>query len=333
MDNNFYNFNNGFPYFDNSYQIIHQAKINIKKHSIRVGICILVFLASPYILGTLLQLFGLYNNYLENSIFQYSVEMLLIVAMLFLPFFIVYITASNKDKASIENCFEKPKSRALTLSATGFGLMLCFAGDYISTWISAIFESIGITLTTTAEVEIPTSGAPLFMFAFSTIVVPAVIEEFTMRAVTMQPLRKYGDKFAIVMTALVFGLMHRNAVQGIFAFIAGAVFGYIAVATNSVWTAVIVHALNNGFYVLINVMNELNPDLTNKVYPLCTAIIFVVGIICAVPFSLSQERHRLKNTPTLPTLKQKTSAFILNLPMVVALIWMLIYTLFGDLNG
>ncbi len=330
MNNSYFNFGNGFPYQNNSFEMAEKTKSEIKKHSTRIGICILVFLSSPYIFGTLLNIFGLYEEYTKNLMLQYSCDMFLTVLMLFVPFYVVYRLCGSKDKRLIEKSLEKPKNPILTLSAVGFGLMLCFAGDYFSNFIYTLFQSVGITLTTTNDIEIPTSGLPLFAFAFSTIVVPAVIEEFTMRAVTMQPLRKYGDKFAILMTSLVFGLMHRNAVQGIFAFIAGAVFGYIAIATDSVWTASVVHALNNGFYVLINVLNELNPDLTDKIYTLFVSVIFVVGCVCAVLFALSRDRHRLKNSHGIMTLGQKSSVFILkSVPMVIAIVWMLIYTLFG----
>lgn len=328
MTNSYFNFGNGFPYQNNSFEI---TKSGIKRHSVKIGICILIFLSSPYIFGTLLSVLGLYEKYLNNLVLQYACDMFLTVLMLFVPFYIVYSLSENKDKKLIEKSLEKPKSPILTFSAIGFGLMLCFAGDYVSNFIYGLFQSVGITLTTTSDVEIPTSGLPLFAFAFSTIVVPAVIEEFTMRAVTMQPLRKYGDKFAILMTSLVFGLMHRNAVQGIFAFIAGAVFGYIAIATNSVWTASVVHALNNGFYVLINVLNEVNPDFADKIYMLFVSAVFVVGCVCAVLFALSRDRYRLKNSyGIMMTLGEKSSAFIFkSVPMVIAIVWMLFYTLFG----
>ena len=333
LQNNFsqqpqYDFNYGMPVFTNYHEIIEKAKRNIRSHSLRVGFCILIFLASPYILGFALQFFGVYDLYLENTVFQYSIELLFSIVFLFLPFFVIYRNETQENKEKIEASFEKPASPMLFFTSVGFGLMLCYCGDFISTWISALFEEAGINLTTTAETEIPTSGIPLLLFAISTAVLPAIVEEFTMRAVTMQPLRKYGDKFAIIMTALVFGLMHRNAVQGIFAFIAGAVFGYIAIASGSIWTAVVVHSLNNGIYVVFNVLNERNPELFEKVYPIVLTAVFVIGLASAVPFILSSKRNKLTKAPVFPGVKKKTSYFLFTVPMVIAIVWMLIYTLF-----
>lgn len=323
-----YYYNNGYQFFDNNYVLIQKAKSALKSHSIRIGLCILAFLASPYVLSILLGLFNLYDLYTQSTVFQYSVELIYSVIFLFLPFFLVYRFKSKEEKAEIAKGFDKPKSPLLALTSIGFGLMLCFCGDYISSWISAIFSSIGITLTSSGDVSIPTSGLPLFLFFVSTAITPAIIEEFAMRAVVMQPLRKYGDKFAIVTTAIVFGLMHRNAVQGIFAFIAGVVFGYISVATKSIWTAVIVHSLNNGVYVVFNVMNEINPGFFEKAYPIFLIAVFVIGIICAIPFILSSKREKLSATSAIPDTAQKTKAFFLTVPMIISIIWMLVYTLF-----
>ena len=331
MNNDFYNQNPFLNEQHNFFRLVSQSKKEIRRHAIRIGICILVFLSAPYVFGTVLQLTGIYNQYLENFTLQYSLEMLLTVVFLFLPFFFVYISSSKKNKKAIALSFEKPRSPLTFLLAIPFGLMLCFAGDYLSSVIASIFESIGITLTDVPDYEVPTSGSGLFLFAFSTIVPPAIIEEFTMRGVAMQPLRKYGDKFAIVMTALVFGLMHRNAVQGIFAFIAGLVFGFITISTNSIWPAVIVHALNNSFSVLLNVLNETSEEAATKIYALVVSIVLVSGLFSAIIFFIMGDRNKLSNpSPWLPV-KEKTSSFFFNIPMIISFVIMILYTIFGDL--
>ncbi len=330
MDNNFYDLNEGISIEDYTFHFRKEAKRKIKSHSNHIGICILAFLCAPFVLATTLQIFGIYDFYLSNNILQYSIELFFNVAFLFLPFFLVYIFYDKDDKACIEQSFEKFSSPGLFLSAIGFGLMLCFIGDYVSGWVSDLFQLIGITLTSTGEIDVPTSGLPLFLFAFSMIVPPAIIEEFTMRAVTMQPLRKYGDKFAIVMTALVFGLMHRNAVQGIFAFIAGIIFGYLTISTKSIWTSVIVHALNNGYYVFINVLNTKNSELANEIHFIAVIVIFAIGIICSIFFVKNKKRQKLTcNTQRIISVKEKTSRFIFSIPMIISILWMLLYTIFG----
>lgn len=331
MDGNFYNMGNGFPFENNFHAQNIKSKKDIKTHAVRIGICILIFLSAPLVLGGLLGITGLYDAYSENLSLQYCIEMLLMVVFLFLPFFGVYSISPKKDKRKIALSLEKPESPLLFALAIPMGLMLCFAGDYASSVIASFFEQIGITLTSVPDFEVPTQGTDLFLFAFSTIVPPAIIEEFALRSVTMQPLRRYGDKFAVIMTALVFGLMHRNAVQGIFAFIAGLVFGYITVATNSVWPAVIVHALNNGFSVILSVLNETNEEMANKIYAVVISVVMVAGIFSAVILFLFAKRNKLRNPMPMLPVKEKVKSFLLNIPMVIAMVIMVFYTIFGDL--
>ncbi len=324
---------NGNFYQDDFRRTINFHKKNIRRHSVHIGICILLFLSAPLFFSVGLRLTGLFEKYSDSLILQYCAEMFLMVLFLFIPFFGVYLFTDKSSKKAILLSLEKPVSPTVFLLSIPFGLMLCFAGDYISSVISSIFESVGITLTSIPEFQIPTSGPELFLFAFSTIVPPAIIEEFALRSVTMQPLRKYGDFFAIIMTALVFGLMHRNAVQGIFAFIAGAVFGYIAVATNSVWPAVIVHALNNGFSVLLNVLMETNEEKASRVYALVISIVMVAGILSAILFFVIGDRNKPKNKMPFLPLKEKCSSFFINIPMIISFVIMILYTVFGDFNG
>ncbi len=331
MQNNFYGENYYYdPYYEQRL-IADKQKKSLKKHSVKTGICILIFLIAPYLLGFLLTLTGTFDIYEQNLTFQYSIELALNVLALFLPFFIVFLNSTREDKTLIEQSLEKPLSRTVAIFSIPFGLMLCFVGDYISYYISVFFEAVGITLTNVPDMVIPTSGTELFLFAFATIVPPAIIEEFTMRSVTMQPLRKHGEAFAIVTSAVVFGLMHRNAVQGIFAFIAGLVFGFISVSTNSVWPAVIIHALNNGFSVLSSVLNEINPELSEKVYSTIVTAVFILGIISAVPFFKSKERFSVNKNNMFISSTDKAKAFFLSAPMVLAMVIMIFYTLFGDL--
>ena len=167
MNGDFYNYGTGYPYGENFYHQNEMYKKSIRKHSTRIGVCVLLFLLAPYCLGLGLGITGLYEEYSENLSLQYCVEMFLMVFFLFLPFFTIYLFFDKKDKNLVSLSLEKPASPLLFWLSIPFGLMLCFAGDYVSSVIATFFESIGITLTSVHEYEIPTSGSALFLFAFS----------------------------------------------------------------------------------------------------------------------------------------------------------------------
>lgn len=62
-----------------------------------------------------------------------------------------------------------------------------------------------------------------------TAIVPAICEEFAMRCCCVQLLRKYGNGFAVLSISIVFGLLHGNVIQFVFAFLVGLILGYITV--------------------------------------------------------------------------------------------------------
>lgn len=103
------------------------------------------------------------------------------------------------------------------------------------------------------------------MFFFVAVAAP-VFEELIFRKLLLQPLRRHGDWFAIIMTALMFGLYHGNFDQMPYAFVVGVLFALLAVNTNSVIPSMILHLLNNASVTLsqylVKVTGEVEPAVS-----------------------------------------------------------------------
>jgi membrane protease YdiL (CAAX protease family) len=90
--------------------------------------------------------------------------------------------------------------------------------------------------------------------AFSTMLNPVgilyialigpICEEMIFRGACLNTLRKYGDNFAVIMSACMFGLYHVIIFQIPFAIIVGILLGYTAIRF-SLKHAIIVHAISN----------------------------------------------------------------------------------------
>lgn len=70
------------------------------------------------------------------------------------------------------------------------------------------------------------------------------IEEVLFRGAVMRSLQNFGRRFAVVASALIFGLIHGNLVQTPFAFITGLVLGYAAMEYG-IWWSIALHFFNN----------------------------------------------------------------------------------------
>lgn len=76
-----------------------------------------------------------------------------------------------------------------------------------------------------------------------------------MRCCALGLLKNYGKAFGVVSVSVVFGLLHGNVIQFIFAFLVGLVLAYITIKTESIIPAMCIHALNNGMSAVSDTVN------------------------------------------------------------------------------
>lgn len=81
---------------------------------------------------------------------------------------------------------------------------------------------------------------------------PAVCEEFLFRGAILSALEPYGTKRAILITALLFTLLHGSIVSAPGIFILGVVMGMIAVYTGSIYGSIVYHTLHNAITMVIS---------------------------------------------------------------------------------
>lgn len=86
-----------------------------------------------------------------------------------------------------------------------------------------------------------------FFLAFT----PGICEEMLFRGFALRPLEKaLGSKWAIIITALAFAIVHLDFVRLIPTFALGIAFGLVAVKTRSIWPSVVLHILNNSIALI-----------------------------------------------------------------------------------
>ncbi|HJA41742.1 MAG TPA: CPBP family intramembrane metalloprotease [Firmicutes bacterium] len=136
----------------------------------------------------------------------------------------------------------------------GIGLVLCFAASSVGSLVfyplEYVANTFGYTLYTNMEQD-TTFLYYIISFTYIVVVGP-IVEELVYRGGILMSLRRFGDKFAITVSAILFGLMHGNILQAIFATIVGFVLGYICVKTNSLRYCIIIHMLNNFVSLLLS---------------------------------------------------------------------------------
>jgi len=81
--------------------------------------------------------------------------------------------------------------------------------------------------------------------------VPAICEELAFRGFILSGLRHLGHKWwAIALSSVMFGITHSMLHQSLVASVAGAVIGYIAVQTGSIFPGMLFHFTHNALAVI-----------------------------------------------------------------------------------
>ena len=86
---------------------------------------------------------------------------------------------------------------------------------------------------------------------FIMIIVAPLVEELIFRKFIIDRTKKYGEKYAIVFSAVCFGLFHMNLQQFIYAASIGMVFGYIYSRSGKIHYTMIMHSIINAIGYLV----------------------------------------------------------------------------------
>ncbi len=178
---------------------------------------------------------------------------------------------------------------------------MCMFANIINSYISDFFREVGATVPPSPKLMVNTSLS-FALNLFSIAVLPALLEEMIWRGYILRVLRAHGDGFAVVISALLFGLMHGNLRQIPFAFIVGLCLGFLYVCTNNIWIPVIVHFLNNGISVVMEYVSfSLSETALSWLYVYVIYGLITVGLL-AVLILLLCARKRLRMEKTTSTL-------------------------------
>lgn len=291
------------------------------------GLCVIGYVIIQNLLSDFLYATPLAKYYETDPAFSSVVTIFFSILGMLIPFGIGGYFIGRRTRANVFN-FEKPVSIPLMLSAVPFGFFICLIGNYATSLFVTFMDEAGIYLSA-PDYPLPTDLSGRIVYAVSIAVVPALVEEFAIRGAVLQPLRKYGDKFAIFASALIFAVLHGNLIQAPFALIAGIGIGYAVCITNSVWTGVLIHFCNNLYSVLTEFMVEdiTNEEVLNQVYLIMTVTLYAVSILGSVIFIVLKNRRKLMPSFTVLRERSKLFAYVFNIPMIIAFAIMFSITL------
>lgn len=268
-------------------------------------------------------------------IYDEGVLWIMQMAISTLLFTLPFILLSYACKTTPSKCcaFGKPK-KGTTLPLVMFGFGVCMLANLLGSLFTQIFDAIGINV---EQSSLATDPFKSWFFPLMSIlcgaILPALIEEFALRGIVLGAFKRFGNVFAIIVSAAFFAIMHGNLTQIPFTFIFGLYMGFVTVKSESMWGAIILHFFNNAMAFSIEIVMsiwDLPLVLVNSLYMFIMFILGFVGIM------LAKDKHLFTlpdDTPTNLSQKEKLSATFFSPCVIIYIVYILfnivLLTFFG----
>lgn len=228
------------PVFD----IYNRAKKSFSK----IGGSLWLYIAMQICMSFILNLIGSFifmNVYMSYTL--WNAIILFIISLLSGLILVLFMNSTFSKKVRDLNFDIKPKE---TLDTIGMMLLV----NYGICVIGLLFSKLGVPDTSPDYSFSLDSLYNIFTF-LSVVIVAPIFEELIFRGMIYNQMARYSKMFAIVMTSVLFGLLHLNLSQSIPAFFISLVLCYMYEKTQSLSVTIFGHAANNFIVSLVGYYN------------------------------------------------------------------------------
>lgn len=217
-----------------------------------------------------------------------------VIIMFLLPVFL-FKTLRKKTYKQVFSDFKfKKLSLKSVLICIGIGVLVFILNIAVSSFFSLILSLFGYeNLGSSAEADY--SFIAFLIAIGTTAILPGFCEEIASRGMLLKGFNKLGWKKMILISGLLFGLMHLNIEQFFYATVIGWFLAFIFLASGNIIPGMIIHFMNNalGTYMaygshngwpLSDILTTLTNSIAASSYFSTMLIIFLVLLIAG--FSL-----------------------------------------------
>lgn len=236
----------------------------------------------------MLSAFGVFDG-LDDS-FDYFLNVIIQVFILFAMSVLLFSAfQKNKVKDTFKFFGYKKISFKAVLISIGIGIIVYFLNIFIASFFNAILSLFGYSSSSTTTYL---DSYPFWLFLVNiliTAVLPGICEETAHRGLLLKGLSGFGEKKALIISALLFGLMHMNIEQFFYATLIGLLVGYLSLICDSIYPAMIVHFMNNALSVFASYssFNNLGFEKIIGGFNAALQINFFLGFLLIVVFMVS----------------------------------------------
>lgn len=245
--------------------------------TIPILILMLAFSYFTLILINALTAFGIDRGAIISALSDPAASSVYSIAISCFFFTVPFIIAAKASGFYISDltAFGKPE-KGTALPMLLIGIAFCGFANIMSSMAGNFFYSLGFDYSV-PDSAVPEGAAGIALSVLSVAVEPALMEEFAMRGIVFGLFKRWGNGFAVIISSVLFGLMHGNFEQIPFAFLVGLILGFARAKTGSMWIGCAIHAFNN----LVAVMFDYIPSSsnTNLIYGIYLMFCILLGFL------------------------------------------------------
>lgn len=257
------------------------------------------------------------NQVLASSSIIQLVNLLSSVICLFLPFFLFVLLSHVPLRIAFPL---RRFSSSLCVPCVFVSLAVSVVGVVSSSLLGNLLSLFSLTPHT--SLYLPEETGARVLFGLQLCLIAPLVEEFVFRGMIFQSMRRFGDSFALILSAILFAMFHGNLVQAPNAFLMGLVIGYFVLYSGSLWVGVIIHMVNNILSFAMDLIGTILPAEYQPVFTLCIFAFYLISGLAALLLLVRKYPNMFMfiRSTTLSTERIKYRVAFSSVTMVFALI-------------
>lgn len=235
---------------------------------------------------------------MANDIARITPHVILISSICVIFAFYLIHKSKKRNNISVAYRFNKIKTNHIP-----YVIILGFMGCLFSIGLSNLLDLASLNPKMTETLSKLVVNNSIIITLLSVGLIGPVCEEIVFRGSIFKNLsEKLSIKWAIILQAILFSAYHMNLVQAFPTLVLGLVTGFVVYYTNSIWSGIIVHILNNlTAIILSNVLSE-NFEMSNLSFGILMVIAGLSIVFIINKLSRTKSHWNIIESPIQETL-------------------------------
>ena len=181
-----------------------------------------------------------------------------VLLMFALPFTLYCLFIKVKPKSVFKTCNYNKINYQTVLISIALGILLFFINIIVSSLFNGIISFTGYQtpIFLGSGQEVSYDIVYFLLDVLLVAVLPALCEEFLHRGLLLQGTKHSGFYRAIIISSVMFGLIHFDISKVFYATVLGLILGFVSVVAKNIWVPTIMHFVNNFIAVYLDYAQE-----------------------------------------------------------------------------